>query len=306
MCYSLTTLNPSGANTSLLPKAKALKLKTLWVWTYLLMALFFSVSDVRAEPPGDNLPQGDEPEQTLKQKALDPTANLKQLRISNRFIPSTFDREGYANFLVPEIFYPVPQSQTIPVRQIFGLSFPIITAPGGPTEFSDMRFFDIFVFGARHKKTGNWFRWGLGPTFVFPTATADGFGAKKWQIGPIAAAIYSAKSWQIALLVENPISFAGDSNVPDVNRLFWVPIWIYWLPKQWYLGIQGTPKSVNWENDAALTFPLSLRLGNLTRFGRRAVNVFVEPEYTAIHDDNIPVPEWSVRLGINFLFPEGF
>ena len=38
----------------------------------------------------------------------------------------------------------------------------------------------------------------------------------------------------------------------------------------------------------------------------RAVNMFVEPEYTAIHDDNIPVPEWSVRLGINFLFPEGF
>ena len=54
------------------------------------------------------------------------------------------------------------------------------------------------------------------------------------------------------------------------------------------------------------TLPLSLRLGKLTRFGRRAVNIFVEPEYTAIHEDIIPVPEWSVRLGINFLFPDGF
>jgi len=53
-------------------------------------------------------------------------------------------------------------------------------------------------------------------------------------------------------------------------------------------------------------FPLSLRLGKLTKFGRRAVNIFVEPEYTAIHEDDIPVPEWSVRLGINLLFPEGF
>jgi hypothetical protein len=139
------------------------------------VALFFLISEVFAETPEENPIQDDEPEQTLKQKALDPTANLKQLRISNRFIPSTFDREGYANFLVPEIFYPVPKRPHIPVRQIFGLSFPIITAPGGPTEFSDMRFFDIFVFGAPHKKTGNWFRWGLGPSFVFPTATAEGF-----------------------------------------------------------------------------------------------------------------------------------
>ncbi|UCE62824.1 MAG: hypothetical protein JSU59_08030 [Nitrospirota bacterium] len=282
------------------------KWKTGWICSYFLLALFFLVSDVLAQTPNNTSTEDDEPEQTLQQKSLDPTANLKQLQISNRFIPSTFDQEGYANFLVPQIIYPVPKRPLIPVRQVFGLSFPIVTAPGGPTEFSDMRFFDIFIFGEPHKKTGNWFRWGIGPTFVFPTATADGFGSNKWQIGPIAAAIYSAKWWQIALLVENPISFAGDSNAPDVNRLFWVPIWIYWLPKQWYLGIQGTPKSVNWENDAALTFPLSLRLGKLTKFGRRAVNVFVEPEYTAIHDDNIPVPEWSVRLGINFLFPEGF
>ncbi|MDX1411460.1 MAG: hypothetical protein R3351_04845 [Nitrospirales bacterium] len=294
------------ANTTLCLKGTPSKWNTVWIWTYLLVALLCAVPDVFAQTPKNTVPQDDEPTQTLKQKALDPTADLKQLRISNRFIPSTFGQEGYANFLVPEIFYPVPKRPLIPVRQVFSLSFPILTAPGGPTEFSDMRFFDIFIFGEPHKKTGNWFRWGIGPTFIFPTATAEGFGANKWQVGPIAAAIYSAKLWQIALVVENPISFAGDSNAPDVNRLFWVPIWIYWLPKQWYLGIQGTPKSVNWENDAALTFPLSLRLGKLTRFGRRAINIFVEPEYTAIHDDNIPVPEWSVRLGINFLFPEGF
>ena len=306
MCYIPSALIILTANIHLFLKANAPKLKTLWICTNFLVALFFLGSNVLAETPEENRIQGDEPEQTLKQKSLDPTANLKQIRISNRFIPSTFDREGYANLLVPEIIYPVPKRPAIPVRQVFGLSFPILTAPGGPTEFSDMRFFDIFIWGEPHGKKGNFYRWGLGPSFVFPTATADGFGSNKWQIGPIAAAIYSSKWWQIAILVENPISFAGDSNAPDVNRLFWTPIWIYWLPRQWYFGIQGTPKSVNWENDAALTFPLSLRLGKLTKFGRRAVNIFVEPEYTAIHEDDIPVPEWSVRLGINLLFPEGF
>ena len=286
--------------------AKPFALKAIRVCLGLFITLALLVSHVLAQTPNDISTQGEGPEQTLKQKSLDPTSDLKQIQVSNRFIPSTFDAEGYSNFLIPQIIYPIPKRPRIPVRQVFRMSFPIITAPGGPTEFSDIRFSDILVFGERDKETGNWFRWGLGPTFVFPTATADGFGSKKWQLGPIAAAIYSAKWWQIALLVENPISFAGDSNAPAVNRLFWVPIWIYWLPEQWFVGIQGTPKTVNWENNAALTFPLSLRLGKVTRFGRRAVNVFVEPEYTAIHDDNIPVPEWSVRLGIFFLFPEGF
>jgi len=69
------------------------------------------------------------------------------------------------------------------------------------------------------------------------------------------------------------------------------------------VALQGTPKSLNWENDAALTFPVSIRIGKVTTIGRRAVNVFVEPEYTAIHDDNVPLPEWSINLGFNFLFP---
>jgi len=287
-------------------KTKVQKMKTGLICVYLLLTLFFLVADIFAETPSGNLTGADKEEQTLKQKSLDPTANLKQFQIQNRFIPSTFDQEGYANVLTPVVIYPIPKFFTIPVRQVLRASFPIRTAPGGPTGLGDIRFFDVFIFSERDRKTGNWFRWGVGPSFVFPTASEEGLGSKKYQVGPVAAAIYSTKTWQIALIVENNTSFAGDSDAPDVNRLFWIPIWIYWLPKEWYLGFQGTPKSVNWENNAALTFPLSMRIGKLTRFGRRAVNVFVEPEYTAIREDNIPVPEWSVLLGINFLFPEGF
>ena len=69
------------------------------------------------------------------------------------------------------------------------------------------------------------------------------------------------------------------------------------------MGLQGTAKSINWEDDASLTLPVSARLGKVTTFGRRKINVFVEPEYTAIHDDVTPAPEWSIQVGFNFLFP---
>ncbi len=126
--------------------------------------------------------------------------------------------------------------------------------------------------------------------------------SRKWQVGPTFAALFHAEKCQLALLLQNPISFTGNSDRLDVNRLIWQPILIYWLPKQWYMELQGTPKSINWENDAALTFPLSLRLGKASTFGRRAVNLFVEPEYTLVHDDG-PTPEWSIQIGVNFLFP---
>ncbi len=118
----------------------------------------------------------------------------------------------------------------------------------------------------------------------------------------MAGAILSAKKWQLALLIQNPISFAGDSDRRDVNRLIWQPIVVYCLAKGWYVGLQGTPKTVNWENDAAATIPVSGRIGKVTNFGRRSVNLFVEPEYTVVHDDG-PTPEWSILIGFHFLFP---
>ncbi len=168
---------------------------------------------------------------------------------------------------------------------------------------SDIRFLGVAVLGERDLGQGRWWRWGLGPVFVFPTATEDVLGSEKWQAGPTVAGVFHEKKWQFTFIIQNPISFAGDSNRADVNRLIWQPIFAYWLPNRWYLGFQGTAKSINWENDAALTLPLAIRIGKVTQFGHRAVNVFVEPEYTVIHDEDFPTPEWSIQLGVNFLFP---
>ncbi len=268
-----------------------------------LGVLLAVVSEAWGETSVANSAQESDRQQTLKQKSLDPTSDLKQIQISNRFIPSTFDVDGYANILNIRMLYPVPKSQAFPIRQVWRATFPIVTAPGGPTGLSDIRFLDLFVLGERDLGKGRWWRWGLGPVFVFPTASEGVLGSEKWQVGPTVVGIFHAEKWQLAFLIQNPISFAGDKSRRDVNRLIWQPILVYWLQKQWYVGLQGTPKSLNWENDAALTFPVSIRIGKVTTIGRRAVNVFVEPEYTAIHDDNIPLPEWSINLGFNFLFP---
>jgi hypothetical protein len=103
------------------------------------------------------------PKQTLKEKSLDPTSDLKQFQFSNRFIPSTHDAEGYSNILTARIWYPIPKSRFFPIRQVIRATFPILTAPSGPTGLGDIRVFDLFTLGQRDLGGGKWWRIGVGP-----------------------------------------------------------------------------------------------------------------------------------------------
>jgi hypothetical protein len=273
-----------------------------WICAFVMGVSLAALSQAHAETTSDGHAQDAQPKQTLEQKSLDPTSDLKQFRVQNRFVPSTFDADGYANLLTVGFRYPIPELPAVPFRQVWGIDIPIRTAPGGPTGLGDLSLSDVFISAKARLQGGKWWRAGLGPVFVFPTASEDELGTGKWSVGPTVAGIFSAPNWQIAIVIQNAISFAGDSNRPDVNRLTWLPIWVYFLERGWYVGLQGTPKSVNWENDAALTFPVSARIGKIFKPRKRFINLFVEPEYTAVHQET-PIPEWSILLGFNFLFP---
>ncbi len=273
-----------------------------WTCAVVMGVSLAAISQAHAETTRDEHAQDALPKQTLQQKSLDPTSDLKQFFVENTFVPSTLGADGYANLLNLGIQYPIPKSPAFPIRQVWNIEIPIPTAPGGPTGLGDIELFDVFILGEKRLRAGRWWRGGFGPVFVFPTATEDELGAGKWSVGPAVGTILSAPKWQIALTIKNPISFAGDSNRPDVNQLIWEPIWVYFLEKGWYFGLQGAPKTINWENDAAATIPVSAAIGRVTEFGRRQIDLFVQPAYTLVHDET-PIAEWSILIGFNFLFP---
>lgn len=61
--------------------------------------------------------------------------------------------------------------------------------------------------------------WGIGPTFLFPTASDRRLGFEKWGIGPSVAAVWSAERLTVGGRFENYWSFAGDKNRADVSQL---------------------------------------------------------------------------------------
>ena len=74
------------------------------------------------------------------------------------------------------------------------------------------------------KKTGLLI--GIGPTFVFPTATSRSAGQGAWQAGPALGAVYAGiPGLLIGFVYQNPISFAySSSNRPAQNTLQLQPV----------------------------------------------------------------------------------
>ncbi len=59
---------------------------------------------------------------------------------------------------------------------------------------------------------------------VFPTANANPLGNGKYQAGPAFALIYTGiKNFTVGAIVQNPISYAGSPNRPNVNNMLITP-----------------------------------------------------------------------------------
>src|SRR5512139_3127357 len=98
------------------------------------------------------------------------------------------------------------------------------------------------------KLAGNWLL-GLGPTFIFPTASSKYTGQDKWQVGPAALVGYLSKKWILGALFQNWTS-TGGSGDRDTNQMNLQPIAAYFLPDGWSIGYNGNVLA-NWKADKA-------------------------------------------------------
>jgi hypothetical protein len=91
--------------------------------------------------------------------------------------------------------------------------------------------------------------WGVGPIFVFPTATDEKLGSEKWSAGPSAVALTIQGPWLYGTLINNVWSFAGDNDRDDVDAMMLQPFVNYNLPDGWYL-VSSPIITANWKADS--------------------------------------------------------
>ena len=241
----------------------------------------------------------------------DPLTTVPQIFVQDAYTPSNFGTEAPTNRVIARLLVPrVPRFSLFPFVQLIRPSMSLVTVPKGRggatrTEFGDMQLFDLFMIPWPGRESGLFL--GVGPIFVFPTATHETAGQGAWQIGPAFGAIYKGiPSVLLGGLIQNPISFAYTSrDRRPVSTLFIQPILLKHLWRGLYVKSADASWAFGWHDGDPITLPLSLGLGYvIPREGSPPFNLFVSGEWMTYRRDAPIAPQTTVRFGLTVAFPE--
>jgi hypothetical protein len=246
----------------------------------------------------------------LAREFTDPLTTLPQLFVQDAYTPANYGTDAPLNRVIARFIFPrVPRFSLLPV-QLIRPSIQLVTVPTGKgsatrTEFGDTQLFDFAVIPWPPRESG--VLMGVGPVFVFPTATNRLAGQSAWQIGPGFAALYKGiPGLLLGGLIQNPISYAytSDERRP-VNTLLWQPLVLMYLGWGFYVKSADSTWVVNWRHGTSTIIPVSFGIGKVTvREGLPPINLFVTGEWTAYRQFAPVAPQTTVRFGMTVAFPE--
>jgi hypothetical protein len=284
------------------PKARAL-LRALLVVVLLMMG------------PCATFAQGQTPasasaEEELAAEFTDPLTTLPQIFVKDAYSPANFGTHVQTNQALARAIIPrVPRFSLFPFVQLVRPTFSLVTVPsargGTRTELGDTQVFDVAVLPWPGEKTG--LRIGLGPMFVFPTATSRSAGQGAWQAGPTFAAAYTGIPWLLmGFLFQNPISFAYTSpNRKPQNTVEFQPVLLLHLWQGWYVRSAEATWLVNWRHHSPTMLPLSLGIGKvMVRPGLPPLNFYVSGQWMVYRQFAPIAPQTTVSFGLTVAFPE--
>jgi hypothetical protein len=146
--------------------------------------------------------------------------------------------------------------------------------------------------------------WGIGPTFVLPTATDQSLGQGKWSAGPAAVVVVTTKRMVFGAVGNNVWSFSGANGRQDVNQMLVQPFLNYNLSDGWYL-VSAPVITANWEapeEDDQWLVPIGGGFGRVFAIGEQKVNATLQAYWNVVRPDN--AGDWSLRAQVQFLFPK--
>jgi hypothetical protein len=255
-----------------------------------LLAVVVAARGARA----DEKPLGPAP-RNLVNAANAPISDVLQIRLLDSYAPEFEGARGRGNLFGLAVTMPLPEYRLLPLPQLSLLTIPAaVTTPSGVTGFGDLRFLDLAVFDAGHRVL-----WGVGPSFVFPTASDRTTGQGKWQAGAAAAVAFAPQRWLVGVLLQDLVSFAGDAQRKDASALFVQPFVSRQLGNGWF--VRSQPQMIfDWTSGKQL-LPISLGAGRVFTLGRQTMSLFVEPFWNLATAG--PAPRYGITFGLSLLYP---
>lgn len=239
----------------------------------------------------------------LAKEAQNPIANLISLPFQNNtnfgYGPKGQRTQNVLN-IQPVIPVPLSKDLLLVTRTIIPVIYQPTSASGREGEFGLGDINPSFFFVPRSKSS---ITWGVGPTFVLPTATQSFTGQGKWSAGPTGVVLVTTKHTVFGALANNVWSFAGSRDRQSVNQLLIQPFFNYNFSKGWYLTSSPIITS-NWEaenGDDQWTVPIGGGFGRVFAIGEQKVNASLQAFWNVVKPDG--AGDWTLRAQFQFLFP---
>lgn len=153
------------------------------------------------------------------------------------------------------------------------------------------------------KVAGPWLL-GVGPSFIFPSATNSRLGQNKWQIGPAGVFGYLGNKWLAGVFPQQWLSVGGPGpkTVSQMN----VQYFFTYLPGDGW-GIGTSPNMlVNWYANKAgnmITFPVGLNVSKVIKIGPLPVKLAVQGQYMPVHPD-VFGQKWNLQFSVTPVIPK--
>ena len=137
--------------------------------------------------------------------------------------------------------------------------------------------------------SGNWLL-GLGPTFLFPTATKDALGREQFGLGPTAIIGYKTKDWVAGVFPQYFFkigSIGNQADKPDASFMQLLYFGFLNLPDAWQVGFNPV---INYDNKATKgnkwNVPIGLVVSKTTAIAKQPVKFQFGFEYSVVSEDD--------------------
>ena len=194
---------------------------------------------------------------------------------------------------------PLPQYRLLPFPQLSLLTIPAaVTLPfplGSLKGFGDIRFVDLAVLDPGHSLL-----FGVGPTFVFPTASDPATGQGKWQ--GRARSGRSVHTAQLAVRSASAKSclICGRCDSPGHERLVSSPVH-HLSARPWLVRQIRAADDLRLADKQAADCQSMLELAGSSKLAHNTSNYFVEPAWNVSGDG--PAPRYAITFGLSLLYP---